>query len=113
LNVTPRVVFLDTSIVIALANKDDAYHERAKALDDELLREGAVLLFHWGILFEVADGFARIARRGAGFDCLPDSPARRDTRSHPSPRPCFRRLSTFTVPGTTRNGGSPIAPPSS
>jgi predicted nucleic acid-binding protein len=68
--VPQRTVFLDTSFVIALVNKDDPYHARAKALDDELLGEGAILLLHWGILFEIADGFARLARRSVGLRLL-------------------------------------------
>lgn len=42
-----RAVFLDTSFVIALENKDDPHHGRAKALDTELLKQDAVLVFHW------------------------------------------------------------------
>ncbi len=63
-------VFLDTSFVIALENKDDPCHARAKALDDELLRQDATLLFHWGILIEIADGFARLTRRAKGLQLL-------------------------------------------
>jgi predicted nucleic acid-binding protein len=63
-------VFLDTSYVIALVNKDDAFHARAKSLDDQLLSEGATLLTHWGILFEIADGFAKVARRSVGLRLL-------------------------------------------
>ncbi len=58
-----RTVLLDTSFVLALENKDDPHHERAKVLDRELLKENAVLLLHWGILFEIADGYARVGRR--------------------------------------------------
>lgn len=65
-----RCVFLDTSFVIALENKDDPCHARAKALDDELLRQGANLLCHWGILLEIADGYARLARRAKGWQLL-------------------------------------------
>lgn len=65
-----RTVFLDTSFVIALENKDDAHHARAKSLDDELLKEDAILMFHWGILIEIADGFARLARRPRGLHLL-------------------------------------------
>ena len=53
--VARRTVFLDTSFVIALENKDDPHHARAKSLDDELLKEDAVLMFHWGILLEIAE----------------------------------------------------------
>lgn len=65
-----RVVFLDTSFVIALENKDDSCDARARGLDDELLRQDATLLFHWGILIEIADGFARLARRAKGLQLL-------------------------------------------
>jgi predicted nucleic acid-binding protein len=65
-----RAVFLDTSYILALENKDDAHHDRALALENELLRENAALLLHWGILFEIADGYARIARRARGLQLL-------------------------------------------
>lgn len=64
-----RPVFLDTSFVIALENKDDAHHERAKALDRELLLQDALLL-HWGVLLEIADGYARLDRRAKGNEFL-------------------------------------------
>jgi hypothetical protein len=35
--VPPRAVLLDTSFVIALENRGDPHHERAKSLDRELL----------------------------------------------------------------------------
>ena len=62
-----RTVFFDTSFVLALENKDDPHHERAKLLDKELLNQDAVLLLHWGILLEIADGYARISRRARGL----------------------------------------------
>ncbi len=65
-----RTVFLDRSFVIALENKDDPHHARAKSLDDQLLQEDAILMFHWGILIEIADGFARLARRVRGLELL-------------------------------------------
>lgn len=65
-----RIVLMDTSFVLALENKDDAHHERAKALDDQLLREDSILLFHWGILLEIADGYARASRRAKGLQLL-------------------------------------------
>jgi len=70
LSVAQRPVFLDTSFVIALENKDDPHHARAKALDDELLNEDASLLLHWDIVLEIADGFARLARRARGLELL-------------------------------------------
>jgi hypothetical protein len=63
-------VLLDTSFVLALENKDDPHHERAKTLDRELLKEDAVLLLHWGILLEIADGYARVGRRARGVQLL-------------------------------------------
>lgn len=65
-----RTVLLDTSFIVALENKDDAHHARAKALDSDLLAEKGVLLFHWGILLEIADGYARMSRRAKGLQLL-------------------------------------------
>jgi uncharacterized protein len=65
-----RTVLLDTSFILALENKDDPHHEGAKALDRELLKENAILLLHWGILFEIADGFARVSRRARALQLL-------------------------------------------
>jgi predicted nucleic acid-binding protein len=65
-----RTVFLDTSFILALENKDDTHHNRAKALDNQLLRENAVLMLHWGILIEIADGYARVSRRAQGLQLL-------------------------------------------
>jgi uncharacterized protein len=65
-----RTVFLDTSFVLALENKDDPHHERAKALDRQLARDNAALVLLWGILLEIGDGYARIARRPKGLQLL-------------------------------------------
>jgi predicted nucleic acid-binding protein len=65
-----RTVLLDTSFVLALENKDDTHHERAKALDRELQEENATLLLHWGVLLEIADGYARVDRRARGLQLL-------------------------------------------
>ena len=64
------VVLLDTSYIVALENRDDPSHERAKALDRDLLRQGTVLLLHWGILLEIGDGYARMSRRAKGLEIL-------------------------------------------
>ena len=56
--------------VVALENKDDPHHERAKSLDRESVEGTRDLLFHWGILFEIADGYARIGRRARGIQLL-------------------------------------------
>ena len=50
-----RTVLLDTSYIVALENRDDPYHGRAKTLDRQLLAEGATLLLHWGILLEIGE----------------------------------------------------------
>ncbi len=65
-----RIVLLDTSHILALENRQDPHHERAKLLDDELLRQGALSLLHWGILIEIADGYARAGRRAKGLALL-------------------------------------------
>jgi uncharacterized protein len=66
----PRTVLLDTSFVLALENREDRHHARAKELDRELASQGAVLLLHWGILLEIGDGYARSGRRTKGMELL-------------------------------------------
>ena len=39
-------------------------------LDGQLLKEDSVLLLHWGILLEIADGYARVGRRARGLQLL-------------------------------------------
>jgi predicted nucleic acid-binding protein len=68
--VPPPSILLDTSYLLALENRDDPYHERAKSLDRELLRQNAFLLLHWGIVLEIGDGYARISRRTKGLELL-------------------------------------------
>jgi predicted nucleic acid-binding protein len=63
-------VLLDTSFILALENKDDLHHQRARDLDAALLADHAVLLLHWGILLELADGYARVSRRAKGLQLL-------------------------------------------
>lgn len=66
----PPMVFLDTSFILALENRDDPLHARAKQLDRELLATEATLLLHWGILLEIGDGYARIGRRVKAIQLL-------------------------------------------
>jgi predicted nucleic acid-binding protein len=61
---------LDTSFVLALENRDDPFHERAKSLANDFNRENRVLLLHWGILLEIGDGYARVERREKGCGLL-------------------------------------------
>jgi predicted nucleic acid-binding protein len=65
-----RTVFLDTSFVIALENRDDPHHKHAKQLARELHDQDAVLLLHWGVLLEIGDGYARLNRRQKGQELL-------------------------------------------
>jgi predicted nucleic acid-binding protein len=68
--VPPRILLLDTSFVLALENREDRHHARAKQLDRELVAQGALLLLHWGILLEIGDGYARSGRRAKGVELL-------------------------------------------
>lgn len=90
-----RTVLLDTSFVLALENKDDAHHDRAKALDEELLRQDAVLLLHWGILLEIADGYARIGRRARGLQLLAKFESEQGYRLHPITEPLLQEALTL------------------
>jgi len=63
-------VFLDTSFVIALENKDDPFHERAKKLDRRLLKTKTRYVLHRGILLVIGDGYARKDRRAKGVELL-------------------------------------------
>jgi predicted nucleic acid-binding protein len=65
--VPPRLVLLDTSYILALENRDDPLHERAKQIDRDLTRAGGILLLHWAILLEIGDGYARVERREKGW----------------------------------------------
>ncbi len=65
-----RLLLLDTSFILALENRDDPFHERAKALAADLAREDCILLLHWGILLEIGDGYARVDRREKGCGLL-------------------------------------------
>jgi len=68
--VPERVVFLGTSYIVALENRDDAVHERAKATDRQLMSAGCTAVLHWGILLEIGDGYARIDRRPKGLQLI-------------------------------------------
>ena len=65
-----RIVLLDTSYILALENRKDPHHERAKSVDRQLTQQGALSLLHWGILIEIADGYARVDRRAKGLQLL-------------------------------------------
>lgn len=63
-------VFVDTSFVIAMVNASDRHHERATALDAKYMTTGHRLVLHWGVLTEIADGFARLHRRAKAFTLI-------------------------------------------
>jgi uncharacterized protein len=65
-----RQVFLDTSFIVALENRDDPVHGRAIEIDRQLMGEDCDLLLHWGILLEIGDGYARVGRREKGLVLL-------------------------------------------
>jgi len=68
--VPQRLALLDTSFILALENRDDSFHERAKSLANDFYGEDCVLLLHWGILLEIGDGYARVERREKGCGLL-------------------------------------------
>jgi uncharacterized protein len=70
MTVPERLALLDTSFVLALENRDDPCHERAKSLAKDFSGENRVLLLHWGILLEIGDGYARVERREKGCGLL-------------------------------------------
>ena len=64
----PHLIFLDTSFIIALENRDDPRHTRAKLVGRELTASHPVFVLHWGVLFEIGDGYARLGRRAKGLE---------------------------------------------
>jgi uncharacterized protein len=70
MTVPRRLALLDTSFVLALENRDDPFHQKAKSLAADFEREDGILLLHWGILLEIGDGYARVERRKKGCDLL-------------------------------------------
>lgn len=70
MTVAEREVFLDTSFIVALENRDDPAHKRAKDLDRQLIADNTTLVTHWGVLLEIGDGYARLGRRHKGIELL-------------------------------------------
>jgi predicted nucleic acid-binding protein len=100
-----RTVLLDTSFILALENKDDPHHEQAKALDGVLLEENAILLFHWGILLEIADGFARISRRAKGLQLLAKFENEEGYELRPISEPIFKEALNLYRSRTDKDWG--------
>lgn len=63
-------IFLDTSYLIALINRQDEHHDMAKAWAERLLAEQICSHLSVPIMFEIADGFARLGRREIGISLL-------------------------------------------
>lgn len=59
----PETVFWDTAAFVALSNQDDALHHAAIAVNQELLRERALVLTTDAVLTETVNTFSRVAWR--------------------------------------------------
>lgn len=59
-------VFVDTSFFIALVNKADPNHTKAKSIAAQFSDENWTGHLTVPILFEIGDGFSRLARREIG-----------------------------------------------
>jgi predicted nucleic acid-binding protein len=79
----PRTVLLDTSFILALENRDDPLHARAKAIDRQLNSAHGIFLLHWGILLEIGDGYARIGRRAKALRLFEKFENEEGYRVHP------------------------------
>jgi uncharacterized protein len=72
-----KPVFLDASGLIAVANTDDQWHERAEAIWYDLVEQKAPLVTTSLVLFELGDGLARVGQRSLAvelYDRLRGSP---------------------------------------
>ena len=58
-----KQVFLDASGLIAVANTDDQWHDRAKAAWHDLVEQKILLVTTSLVLFELGDGLARVGQR--------------------------------------------------
>lgn len=65
-----RHIFLDTRYLIAVINRQDEHHDMAKAWAERLLAEQICSHLSVPIMFEIADGFARLGRREIGISLL-------------------------------------------
>ena len=75
---TAKRVFLDTAYVIALVNKKDHYHEKARQLAKNLRAAKTRLITTDAILLEIGNALAKVNYRRAAvelIDSLIDDPA--------------------------------------
>jgi predicted nucleic acid-binding protein len=63
-------VFIDTSYFIALVNTSDAQHQSARDWAKRITENKMICHITLPIVFEIADGFSKIARREIGMDLL-------------------------------------------
>lgn len=63
-------VFVDTSYFIALINTSDTQHQSAKNWAKLIAENKTTCHITLPIIFEIADGFSKIARRDIGMDLL-------------------------------------------
>jgi len=66
----PPNLLMDTSYLVALQNRDDDHHEKARRLERQCIEQGVEIALHWGIVLEVLDGFARLSRRNIAFQLV-------------------------------------------
>lgn len=104
-----RLVFLDTSFIIALENRDDSRHTRAKLVGRELTASQTVCVLHWGVLFEIGDGYARLGRRAKGLELFEKFQHEEGYDIQPISEPLFEEALALYRKHRTRNGGSPTA----
>jgi len=68
--VARQAVFVDTSALLALANRDDALYDEARRVNRELAAAGCELVTSDWVLAELLGGAARSALRRAGCELI-------------------------------------------
>ncbi len=63
-------LFVDTSYFIALVNTRDKYHLLAKEWAEEITQKNQTCHISIPVLFEIADGFAKLQRKEIGIDLI-------------------------------------------
>jgi len=82
-----KPVFLDASWLIAVANTDDQWHDRAEVVWRELVASNAPMVTTSLVLFELGDGLSRIDQRALAiqlYDRLRGSPRVQIVRPTPA-----------------------------
>jgi uncharacterized protein len=105
MTVPQRLALLDTSFVLALENRDDPFHERAKSLANDFNSENGIFLLHWGILLEIGDGYARVERREKGRGLLEKIRKEEGFRIVPLTEPLLQEAITLYAERHDKNWG--------